>query len=119
MAGLVMRITVSMPSTGIFYAPGLAQPVVIDTSTLPAAVAAKLERLADAARLFEQAEAAPTGPGKHRDAQEFVITVEAEGKERTLHFADPIESIANAPLREFVELVREEAQRERQKDKPG
>lgn len=115
-----MRITVSMPSTGIFYAPGLARPVVIETDKLPSAVATKLKRLADDAGLFEQTDelVRRTASNKLRDAQEFVITVEAEGKERTLHIADPIGSIANRALREFVELVREAAQRERQEHKP-
>lgn len=107
-----MRITVSMPSTGIFYAPGLAAPVVIDSDALPKAVAAKLERLADEAKLFEQPAAAPkAAPDKRRDVQETVITVEAEGKERTIRVSDPIVSIASKPLREFIALVREQAER--------
>ena len=115
-----MRITVSMPSTGIFYAPGLARPVVIESDKLPSAVAGKLKRLADDAQLFERPEAAPSpAPGKSRDVQETIITVEAEGKERTLRVSDPIGSIANKSLREFVQLVREQAERLRQKDKPG
>lgn len=112
-----MRITVSMPSTGIFYAPGLARPVVIDSDELPAAVAEKLKRLADDAELFAQAEAPPSAPGKRRDVQETVIIVEAEGKERTLRVSDPIGSIANPSLREFIELVRERAELQRRKDK--
>jgi len=113
-----MRITVSMPSTGIFYAPGLARPVVIDSDELPAVVAEKLKRLADDAQLFEHAEPAPSAaPDKRRDVQETVITVEAKGKERTLRVSDPIGSIANASLREFVELVLERAELQRRKDK--
>jgi hypothetical protein len=87
---------------------------------LPAAVAEKLKRLADDAELFEQAQAAPTAAsGKLRDVQETLITVEAEGKERTLRVSDPVGSIANKSLREFVELVREQAELQRQKDKSG
>lgn len=112
-----MRITVSMPSTGLVYAPGLARPVVIDTDELPPTVARKLERLADDAQLFEQTDTTfGTGSGKSRDAQETSITVEAEGKERTFRVTDPIGAIASKPLREFVMLVREEAERLRQKD---
>lgn len=107
-----MRITVSMPSTGIFYAPGLAAPVVIDSDALPTAVAAKLKRLADEAKLFEPPATAPkAAPEKLRDVQETVITVEAEGKERTLRVSDPIGSITNKPLREFIALVCEQAER--------
>ncbi len=113
-----MRITVSMPSTGIVFAPGLARPVVIDTDQLPADVAEKLKRLAENAQLFEHAEAAPSpAPKQLRDAQEFTITVEAEGKQRTLRVSDPVGSIANPSLREFVQLVRDQAALQRRKDK--
>jgi len=112
-----MRITISMPSTGIFYAPGLARPVVIDSDKLPKPVAKKLERLASDAKLFEPTEAEPSAaPDKLRDAQETVITVEAEGKERTIRVADPVGSIANKSLRDFVALVREQADRLRRGD---
>jgi hypothetical protein len=112
-----MRITVSMPSTGLVYAPGLARPVVIDTDELPATAATKLERLTDDAKLFEQADATlGTGSGKSRDAQETLITVEAEGREWTFRVTDPIGAIASKSLREFVMLVRQEAERLRQKD---
>ncbi|MGH6743019.1 MAG: protealysin inhibitor emfourin [Bradyrhizobium sp.] len=112
-----MRITVSMPSTGIVYAPGLARPVVIDSDKLPTPVAQKLERLAAESKLFEPTEAEPrAAPDKLRDAQETVITVEAEGKERTLRIVDPVGSIANKSLRDFVALVREQAERLRQGD---
>jgi hypothetical protein len=109
-----------MPSTGVFYAPGLARPVVIDTEDLPAAVAKKLERLADDAQVFEQTElGSGADSAKLRDAQETVITVEAEGKERTLRVPDPVAAIASKSLREFVTLVRDQAERLRQEDKPG
>ncbi len=114
-----MRITVSMPSTGIFYAPGLARPVVFDSDDLPAPVAEKLKRLADDAQLFEHAETAPSlPPDKRRDVQETVITVEADGKKRTIHVSDPAGSMANKSLREFVALVREQAELQREKDRP-
>jgi hypothetical protein len=106
-----------MPSTGIVFAPGLARPVVIDSDKLPAPVAQRLERLAAEANLFEPTEAAPSAaPDKLRDAQETVITVEAEGKERTIRVADPVGSITDKSLREFVALVREQADRLRQGD---
>lgn len=112
-----MQITVSMPSTGLVYTPGLARPVVIDTNELPATVARKLERLADEAKLFEQTDTTlGTASGKSRDVQETLITVKAEGKETTLRVTDPIGAIASKPLREFVMLVREEAERLRRKD---
>jgi hypothetical protein len=106
-----------MPSTGLVYAPGLARPVVIDTNELPETVARKLERLADDAKLFEQTDTTlGTGSGKSRDAQETLITVQDEGKERTFRVTDPIGATASKSLRKFVMLDREEAERLRQKD---
>jgi len=114
-----MRITVSMPSTGLVYAPGLARPLVIETDKLPTAVADKLSRLVEEARLFDQPEAVQSPQSDQlRDAQEMTITVEADGKQRTLHVADPIGSITKAALRDFVQLVREQAALLRRKDKP-
>jgi hypothetical protein len=101
-----MRITVSMPSTGIFYAPGLDRPIVIDVDQLPADLAQKLERLVDEAKFFDQPEAPQGAPSKQlRDAQQISITVEADGKQHTIQVFDPIASIANPSLREFVQLV--------------
>ena len=54
-----------------------------------------------------------------RDAQELTITVEAGGKHRTLHVSDPLGSIANPSLRKFVELVRDQAALQRQRDARG
>jgi hypothetical protein len=108
-----------MPSTGIFYAPGLARPVVFDSDDLPAPVAEKLKRLADDAQLFEQAEVAPSpAPDKLRDVQEIVITVEADGKTRTIHVSDPTGFIANKSLQKFVALVKEQAELQREKGRP-
>jgi hypothetical protein len=86
---------------------------------LPAAVAEKLKRLADDAQLFAGADVAPSAtPSKLRDARETVIAVEADGEVRTIH-ADAVGSISNKSLREFVALVREQADRQRGRDKPG
>lgn len=114
-----MRITVSMPSTGVVYAPGLARPVVIDTDQLPAKLAAKLTRLVEDPGLFAPP-AAPRSPASKqlRDAEELTITVESGGTERTLHISEPAGSIANASLREFVQLVRDQAALQRQKNQP-
>ena len=114
-----MRITVSMPSTGVFYAPGLDRPIVIDVDQLPADLAKKLERLVDEAKFFDQPEAPQGAPAKQlRDAQQLSITVDAGGKQHTIQVSDPIASIANPSLREFVQLVREQAALAQQKGKP-
>jgi hypothetical protein len=115
-----MRITVSMPSTGIVFAPGLARPVVIDSDNLPADVVKRLERLAAEAKLFEPAHDAPSAfPDPMRDAQTLTITVEAGGKHRTLHVSDPLGPSANPSLRKFVELVRDQAALQRERDARG
>ena len=111
-----MKITVSMPSTGIVYAPGLARPVIIDSDRLAPAAAKKLARLADEAQLG--ADLTPSAVPKLRDAQETVIAVEADGKMRTIHVTDAVWSISNKALREFVALVRGQADRLRGHDKP-
>jgi hypothetical protein len=116
---IAMRITVSMPSTGVFYAPRLARPVVLDVDKLSADVAKRLLRLVEESKFFDQPDViAGASQQGLRDAQQLAITVEAGGKQHTLRISDPIGSIANASLREFVQLVREQATLERRKGKP-
>ena len=109
-----MRISVFMPSTGLFYAPGLAKPVVIDTDQLPKPEAETLQQLAQAARLFDPSIShdVPTSP-KVRDAQQFEIHVEDGGQSRTIRVAEPMSH--QGPLADFVRLVREHARRARSK----
>ena len=105
-----MRITVSMPSTGLFYAPGLARPIVIEVDQLPKEVAEKLSGLAERARIFDQPETVELGESKNvRDAQQFTITVEHGDKRRTIQLFEPLTAIPNEALREFIQLVREQA----------
>ena len=111
MAGLTaMRITVSMPSTGIFYAPGLAQPVIIEVDQLPKEIGEELRVLAERAGIFDQLDTLALGNSKHvRDAQQTTITVERGEKRRTIQLSDPVPEISNEPLREFIRRVREQA----------
>jgi len=51
--------------------------------------------------------------------QQISITVEAEGKRNTIQVTDPIGSIADPSLREFVQLVRERASLKQGKAKPN
>jgi hypothetical protein len=109
-----MRITVTMPSTGIFYAPELAKPVVIDTNNLAPSVAAKLEHLAAEARLFATPDTATEAFDHHPDMQETVFAVEEGGKERIIRVPDQ-EAIPDPSLRAFVDLVHEQANLVRRK----
>jgi hypothetical protein len=110
-----MRITVSMPSTGVFYAPGLARPVVIDVDQLPKETADKLKALAERAGIFDQSKTLEFPPAKGlRDAQEFAITVEEGDRSRTIRLTGPTDALPNEWLREFVDLVRKHARPARQ-----
>jgi Emfourin len=110
-----MRITVSMPSTGVFYSPGLARPVVIDVDQLPTETAEKLKALAERAGIFDQSNALEFPPAKGlRDAQEFAITVEEGDRRSTIRWTGPTDALRNEWLREFVDLVRKHARPARQ-----
>lgn len=112
-----MQITVTMPSTGVVFAPGLAAPVVIDVEQLPAGVAETAKRLVADAHLFDSPdEALPSEEAGRsmRDQQQLVVTVEDGGKRRTLRISEPLQSIESAPLRALVQFVRDLAKQVRQ-----
>src|SRR5687767_10619673 len=73
-----MRITFAMSSPGLFYAPGLAEPVVLDLAALPPADAARIEALVRDARVLDRP-AAPESPPMP-DARCFTLTVEQGGR---------------------------------------
>jgi len=112
-----MRITVSMPSTGVFYAPGLAGRVVLDLDQLPKEIAEPLKTLVDRAGIFTGSETIdlPADP-KMRDIRQITIEVEDRGKQRVLHVAEPSTN-APGPLAEFVRLVRKQADAARARTK--
>lgn len=91
-----MRIEFSTQG-GVAYFPGLAKPVVIDTSELPAEEAAAIERLVDAARLWQQP-AQPSGLPRGADLRQYTITVEDRDKRHTVRLHDPIADPALAAL---------------------
>jgi len=103
-----MRITLSTPSTGIFYSPGLARPVTVDVDTLPAARAQKLRSLAVEAGIFLKDIPAKPASAASRDMQQFVINVEDGEQQQTLRLTEEMAGADNA-LKDFVALVRSEA----------
>lgn len=83
-----MRITFAMSSPGLFYAPGLAEPVVLDLAALPPADAARIEALVHEAHVIDR----PAAPERlpMPDARCFTLTVEQDGRSRTLELPEPI-----------------------------
>ena len=108
-----MRITVSMPSTGLFYSPGLSRPVVLDVDGMPKDIADKLKALAKRADVFdhgdtvEEKPSSQKPPSQMRDGQQFIIHVEDGEKQQTLRVAEPF--AGDSPMKEFVQLVRDQA----------
>jgi hypothetical protein len=85
-----MRVTIAMPSTGLFYAPGLAEPVVLELSALPPAEAARIQALVQDAKVFDRAAAPEALARPMPDARQFTVTVEQGDRSCTLHLTEPI-----------------------------
>lgn len=85
-----MRLTVTMEG-GIAYFPGLSRPVTVDSSELPAQEAGELERLVEAAHLFDQPAAAGPPARGAADYCQYTITVEAGERRHTLRVTEPID----------------------------
>jgi hypothetical protein len=101
-----------MPSTGLFYSPGLARPVVLDVDGMPKDIADKLKALAKRADVFDHGDTvekppSQTPPSQMRDGQQLVIHVEDGEKQQTLHVAEPFGG--DGAMKEFVQLVRDQA----------
>jgi hypothetical protein len=102
-----MRIVLAMPSTGVAFFPGLARPVVIEVARLPPEEAQALADCLAAARFFDrpEAEAAPPRPPGAADCRCWAVTVEDEGRSRTLEVPEPITDPALARLIELLEAI--------------
>lgn len=97
-----MRVTIAMPSTGIFYAPGLAAPVAFDTAVLPKAQAARLKTLVRDARFLDRPAAPDSLTSSVPDARQITVTVEEDGVQRTMHLTEPIRDPALKALVRFL-----------------
>jgi len=101
-----MRITFAMSSTGLFYSPGLAEPAVLDLAALPQAEAARIEALVRDAHVLDRPEAALESLARPTpDARSFTVTVEQDGRIRTLELAEPI---ADPTLRDLVRCLQDQ-----------
>jgi hypothetical protein len=85
-----MRVTIAMPSTGLFYAPGLAESVVLELSALPRPEAARIEALVSDAKVFDRAAGPESLSRPTPDARQVTVTVEQSGRSCTLHLTEPI-----------------------------
>ena len=100
-----MRITFAMSSTGLFYSPGLAEPVVIDLAALPQAEAARIEALIRDAHVLDRPAAPQSLSRPVPDARCFTVTVEQDGRSRTLELAEPI---ADPALKDLVRCLQDQ-----------
>jgi hypothetical protein len=102
-----MRITFAMSSTGLFYSPGLAAPVEFDLAALPQAEAARIAALVRDAHLLDRPAAMPESVSRPMpDARSFTVTIEQDGRSRTLELTEPI---ADPTLRDLVRCLQEQA----------
>jgi hypothetical protein len=85
-----MRIQFQMEG-GIAHFPGLSQPTVIESDTLPEAEAEQLKQLVESVRFFELPARAGTPPRGAADYRQYTITVEDGGRRHTVRLADPVE----------------------------
>ncbi|WP_395676429.1 protealysin inhibitor emfourin [Inquilinus sp.] len=101
-----MRITFAMSSTGLFYAPGLAEPVVLELAALPPAEAARIRALIHDAHVLDRPAAALESLSRPvPDGRSFTVTVEQDGSSRTLELAEPI---ADPTLRDLVRCLQDQ-----------
>ncbi|PIK74080.1 hypothetical protein CS379_04500 [Methylobacterium frigidaeris] len=107
--GDVMRITLERLSTGAAFFPGLAKPVVVDSKALSPAAAMELEKLVEAAKIFDGPDADPSAAGRPSargaaDYEQKIVTVERGDDVRTVHLSDLASKSADIQaLLNFVE----------------
>lgn len=94
-----MKIELSVDG-GFARLPGLAKPVTIDSSTLPAARRVALATLVARARFFDAPP--PPAPAAARDARAYTIAIDDGARRRALCVAEPI---ADPSMRELVDAI--------------
>jgi hypothetical protein len=95
-----MRVEFATSSTGVGYFPGLARPVVLESSSLPSDQAEQLRRLVADAGFF----ALPAAVGKPgvRDARSFRITVSGDQGSHSVTVQEPIDAPSLQKLVAFL-----------------
>ena len=76
---------------GLAYFPGLSKPVAVDSSDLPEAQAAELERLVRAVGFSALPPTVGTLSKGAADYQQYTVTVEEGGQRHTVRFTDPVD----------------------------
>ena len=99
-AGRKLRVKLTMDG-GLAHMPGLAKPLVVDSSQLSAENSAELQRLCDALPAKPKQKPARKAPPMP-DARCYTLTIEAGAKRREVSAADPIDHPAIADLIAFV-----------------
>ncbi len=97
-----MRIDYSV-SGGLAYFPGLARPRTLDTDALPPEAARALTQAAAAARFFTLPAQVGQSPAGAADLQTHTLTIEEDGKSRTVRIIEPVTDPA---LQDLLQKVR-------------
>jgi hypothetical protein len=87
---------------GIAYFPGLAAPADVAVDALLPEQRAKLDAALAEADFFHRAAPPPPARGA-RDMRTYEITVDDEGRSRTMRVSDPVPS----DLRQLVQVLRD------------
>ena len=91
---------------GVAYFPGLAKPVVVDSSDLPQAQATQLQQLIASTHFFDLPAASRSLPKGAADTRRYTITVEEGRRRRTVRLNDPVEDTQLQALIDFLQSQR-------------
>lgn len=90
-------------SGGFAFFPALAEPVRLESATLPRDTAAELERLITAAHFFERPSVINSPPVGAADMMEYSITIRDQEREHSITFTDPIPDVELRKLWLFLQ----------------
>jgi Emfourin len=85
-----VRVQLKMSSTGLAYFPGLAKPFTIDSNTLSANEAARLEQLVAEARFSDQPAEVSATPKGGADYRQYTVTIDSGHWSHTVRLTDPV-----------------------------
>jgi hypothetical protein len=97
-----MRVQFAMEG-GISYFPGLSQPVVIDSATLPPEEADELQQLDNATRFFTLPTSIGTPPPGAADYRQYTVSIEDGDRAHAIQLHDPIEDSELEKLIRFLQ----------------